>query len=1089
MRSIICPSCRKQNRPEKLFCVECGCRLDLVCKSCGALIGNSERFCGTCGQQVERLEPAGRINGDIDTEPWAERRQLTVLFSDLVGSTELSERLDLEEFHTVLHDYHQAVSNVISHFGGHVAQYLGDGVLAYFGWPRAYGDDAERAVRASLDILEAVAGLNRTLREHQRIEARIGIHTGQVVVGPQRSGARSDAIVLGGTPIVAARVQEIAPIGGIAITEATNSLVAGLFIVEPLGPQKLKGITAPVGVYRVRHVSGVHERLKATRRLTAFVGRQRELRSLDENWCLVQAGQPRLVHISGEPGIGKSRLVQQFRENIRPDAHTWLEGSCSAFTRNTPLAAVTNLLEAALAWRGDESTDERLLALETGLRNAGLRLEEAVPLVAEMLNLPLPVEYEHPLLAPEQKRQRLLITLTQWAMALAKLQPLVVVVDDLQWADPSTLELLQLVAGSAGSAHILLVLSARQEFRPPWPARPNWVHLPLGRLSRSDALTMARNLSVDSSLAEKTLDLVVERTEGVPLFIEEITRMVAATGGSRISPRQIPSTLADSLMARIDRLGEAKEIAQIASVLGRDFSYLMLREVANKPERELRQALEELSESGLIRAAGLIPDARYLFDHALIRDAAYGSLLKSRLKILHHAVAEILTNKFFQQVEAEPEILAHHLTEANEIDLAVEAWQRAGERAAERGAFVEASSHYSTAIEVLNASPPSRARDQREISLLMALGATLSATSGLASEDAERAFARARALAGQMYGDRVSVLIGLWQTHITRGQMTAAAALAEQSLAAARQKGTALALCWASYAMGATQLHRGNVANSIRHLTEAVRQSGQEGPSPRPFDVGPLSMSHLAVALLLAGFPNQARQLAIRSLQSAERLAKPSNVAFCSVNVAAMFQLSRNPKSVLAIAREAAAGGHAHGLGQLPYALDVYTGWALSALGDPDAGAEQIRRGISGWLAHGQRYPHSWYLALLAWAYALAGRYEQAYETLNDASAAIGEQLLEESFVTWTRADILRRSGGQARELEQAWRDAIRSAQAMGIKLYELRGTVGLCRMLGEHGRSREGHDLLLPLVSRFTEGFDSTDLQEAKALLDELSN
>ncbi len=1086
MSAITCRNCSKINLPGKRFCVDCGTRLDSSCPACDARTEPGERFCGNCGVRLDATDLTRR-DMPADLQAGGERRHLTVLFADLVGSTQMATRLDPEEYHEIIQAYHQAVARVVARFDGYVAQYQGDGIVAYFGWPLAHDDDAERAIRAGMEIIDAVKGLNRGIPDAAPIAVRAGIDTGPVMVGPLGTGERREITAIGETPNIAARAQAVAPAGSLVITAATNRLAAGLFAVEPMGAHTLKGVSQPVELFRVLRATGMRGRLHAAHSLTPFIGRDQELRTLRERWDRVTAGEGQVVVIRGESGIGKSRLALQFRESLSAEPHSWLESFCSSFDVNTPFAPGINLITSSFLWSTNDSSADRFGALEQSLRDAGLKLDEAVPLLAEMLNLPLPARYQSSLASPEQKRRRLIAALVQWTCSLAKLQPLVLLLDDAQWADPSTIELNQTLVAQCAAIPIMLLYTARPEFIAPWPVHHNHCDLTLARLSGPHTREMARLAVIRAALSDRTLDLVVERTDGVPLFVEELARVVADTDSADSGEHQIPVTLADSLMARIDRLGAAREIAQIAAVVGRGFSYDLLREIAGKPDDELRAALDRVVDADLILAAGTLPDATYLFKHVMVRDTAYGSLLKSRRRELHRAVAAALSGKFAQQAEAEPALLAHHLTEAGDADQAARAWQKAADRSAAHGAFAEAASHYSRALDLLLTTPETDQRNEREMALLVSLGSVMTPTKGLASSEVENIFLRARELGERLGRVRSATILGLWQTYLTRGKLAAAQSLAEQRLEIAQREGAPLSLCWGHFALGATLLHRGMLPGSLTHLRAAVEQSHNRDAATRPFDAGLLAMSYLGVALSLAGFPDQARDIAVRTMRTAEELAKPSNIAFCAVNVAAMHQLSFNPRAALEIARSAAETSRAHGVAQLASALDVYAGWAVAACGDPREGADQIRRGIAEWLASGQRLPHAWYLSMLAWTYALDQRFEAAGDTLADADAAIGELHMEEPIVAWTRADILRMSAAHHATLEAAWRAAIDSARSMGMPLFELRSSVGLARLLSERGQPAAARALLTGACASFTEGAGTFDLTTARDLLSSL--
>ncbi len=493
MPAIICRHCGRTNLSDKRFCVECGQRLELPCTACAEPIAAGEKFCGNCGTRVE-VTVTERRDGEaaIESQAAGERRHLSVLFADLVSSTQLAARLDPEEYHQIVQAYHQAVARVVSRFDGYVAQYQGDGIVAYFGWPRAHGDDAERAVRAGLEIIEAIKLINRGLPESGQIAVRAAIDTGPVMVGHLGSGDRREITAIGETPNIAARAQAAAPSGGLAITAATSSLVAGLFAVEPLGLQQFKGVAHPIALFRVLRATGVRSRLHATNMLTPYIGRDEELRALGGLWDLAKAGEGQVVVIGGEPGIGKSRLARQFRDTLTGVPHTWLESFCSSFDANTPFAPALHLIVSSFIWNTNDSAEERFAALERSLRDADLKVEEALPLLAEMLNLPLPDRYQPSLSSPDQKRRRLIAVLAQWTFSLARLQPLVLLLEDAQWADPSTLDLNQVLVEQSATMPIMLIYTARPEFNAPWPSRANHSRLMLARLSGSHTHLISR---------------------------------------------------------------------------------------------------------------------------------------------------------------------------------------------------------------------------------------------------------------------------------------------------------------------------------------------------------------------------------------------------------------------------------------------------------------------------------------------------------------------------------------------------------------------------------------------------------------------
>ena len=693
------------------------------CPRCGANNKPGAKFCNECAAPLNASAPAAAAvesRRNIKDGIAGERRHLTVLFCDLVGSTEIASHLDPEEWREIVREYHRAVAQAIERFGGHVAQYLGDGVMAFFGYPEAHDNDAERGARAALAILNAVSKLSKQ-PARPKLSARIGIDSGAVVVG---DGAGKGADVFGDTPNIAARVQATAEPDTVVITDAAHRLVSGLFVVENRGAQALKGIARPVQLYRVIQASGVRGRLEAvatSRGLTPFVGREDELRLLMNRWERVLEGEGQAALIVGEAGIGKSRLMQRFHEQVAGTSHTWIAGAAGPFFQNTPFYPVAEMLRELLSWRGSESADEQLRELEARLSLAGLKPAEVLPLIAPLLNLPITAEYPAPSLSPEQQRRRMLAAMVDWVLGHARVQPLIIAIEDLHWADPSTLELLQLLVEQAATERLLLLYTARPEFRPQWPPRAHYAQITLDRLSSRNARRMVEKAVAGKVLSEETIAAVIERTGGVPLFVEELTQAVLESGNAKLTGREIPVTLHDSLMARLDRLGPAKEVAQVGAVLGREFSDELLEALQTMAEEDLRRALHSLAEAELLYVRGIPPKASYSFKHVLIRDAAYEALLKSTRQQYHVRIAQVLKARFTEVAEMEPELLAHHYTEAHLFKEAVSYWQRAGERASARSAMAEATSHIHRGLELLVTLPDTPERAQQELALNLIL--------------------------------------------------------------------------------------------------------------------------------------------------------------------------------------------------------------------------------------------------------------------------------------------------------------------------------------------------------------------------------
>ena len=638
--------------------------------------------------------------------PEAERRQLTVLFCDLVDSTRLAQQLDPEDLRQVVLAYQAACVEVLQRFDGHIAQYLGDGLLVYFGYPQAHEDDAQRAVRTGLGILEAMRTLNTRLEHDQglRLAVRLGIHTGPVVVGTMGSGGRHEQLALGETPNLAARLQSLAAPNTVVISDTTYRLVQGYFTYDDLGMQGLKGIETPLRVYRVVAESPAQSRLDvaAATGLTPLVGREHEVGLLLERWAQSQDGLGQVVLLSGEAGIGKSRLVHVLTEHVVDAGEPRLTLRCSPYHTNSAFYPVIEHLQRFLQWQRHETPAARLATLEEAIRPAGLPLVEVVPLLAALLSLPVPERYPPLTLSPQRQKQKTQETLVAWLLADAARQPVLAVWEDLHWADPSTLELLALLLDQVPTARLLLVLTCRPEFRPPWTPRSYVTPLTLTRLTRQQIEEMVLRLTGGKPVPAEVLAQIVAKTDGIPLFVEELLKTILEAGfmqenagryvlSGPLPPLAIPATLQDALMARLDRLAVVKDVAQLGAVLGREFSYELLRAVTPLDEATVQRALAQLVEAELLYQRGIPPQATYVFKHALIQDAAYQSLLKSTRQQFHQRIAQALEARFPETAATQPELLAHHYTEAGLAVLAISYWQQAGQRASARSAHMKRS--------------------------------------------------------------------------------------------------------------------------------------------------------------------------------------------------------------------------------------------------------------------------------------------------------------------------------------------------------------------------------------------------------------
>jgi class 3 adenylate cyclase/tetratricopeptide (TPR) repeat protein len=1086
-KTMRCSNCGSENPAGKKFCSECGAGLSRGCPQCGAENAPAAKFCGDCGAALNLpVPPPVAETPPVQPQDTGERRHLTVLFCDLVGSTAIAAQLDPEEWRETVAGYHRAAAEAITRFGGHVAKYLGDGVMAFFGYPEAHDNDAERAARAALAIIEAIAKLNEQ-PGHPKLAARVGIHSGAVVVG---SGAGKDADVFGDAPNIAARVQEAAAPGTVLVTEDTHRLVSGLFVVESRGAPSLKGIEQSVQLYQVIRPSGVRGRLEAAaaRGLTSFVGREDELRSLMSRWERALDGEGQVALIIGEAGIGKSRLVQRFHEQIAGTEHTWIEAGTAPFYQNTPFYPVADMLKQALAWRGNESAEEQLTQLGSALELAGLKPAEAVPLIGPLLDLPIPEKYPPLALSPEQQRRRLLATLVELALGLARVQPTVITTEDLHWADPSTLELIQLLVEQGARSRLLLLYTARPEFRARWPLRAHHAQITLSRLNSRNVREIVAQVAARTALSEETIAAMVERTGGVPLFVEELTRAVLESGDVQLRGREIPVTLHDSLMARLDRLGPSKEVVQVGAVIGGEFTYELLHAVHPIAEQDLQCALRALADAELLYVRGIAPEATYQFKHALIRDAAYETLLKSRRKDLHRLVARAIDEQFPALKEAHPEVLARHWTEAGEVEPAIAQWTRAGKTAEARGAFHEALESYQQAVTLLSLLAESSERDRRELELRQSAIEMLKVSRGYSGPETIEANQRVAALAEKSgnLAQLFSWVGSRWVATLGSGDLPAAGALADQFLDLGLREGSPFSLAAVHMAQIMTLYARGDFAGVERHFAAGLEFFDDPGFKQYPGAAAVSTFGYVSSNAWIQGRADVGRER-IAQMVAAVNGNNPYDVAMSWLFAAILKANMREYEQAEALAGRALQLSQQH---QFPFiaACCQYTlGHARAQLGRATEGVVLIRQGIAGSLEIGTRLGISGAMASLAAAQEREGAIADALETVEQALQANPDELVSRPEILRLRGE-LRLKQGETELAEAGFREAIALARTMGAKAWELRATTSLADLLAKHGGRDEARSMLAEIYGWFTEGFDTADLKDAKALLDELS-
>jgi class 3 adenylate cyclase/predicted ATPase len=1116
-----CPRCQQDNPGGVKFCGACGVQLEMACPSCGVLNPPRNRFCHQCGQGLEMARPPGSADAPTRTadEPRsptpdpaeAERRQLTVMFCDLVGSTALSERLDPEDMREIVRAYQEVCAQAVLRFDGHVAQYLGDGLLVYFGYPVAHEDDAQRAIRAALGIVGAMEALNARLYSEQeiRLAVRLGIHTGLVVVGQMGGGGRHERLALGDTPNIAARLQALAEPDTAVISEATYRLLHGIFACRDLGFQSLKGASTPIRAYCVL-AERTDRRSEGTTEVgrTPLVGREQEAALILDRWEQVKEGVGQVVFLSGEPGIGKSRLVQVLKERIINEPHVRWECRCSPYHQDSAFHPVIELVQRALELGRDDSAAEKCRKIAAGLRRHGLFDAEALSLWASLLSVPVPEDHPPLNLTPQRQKQKTLEAILELLLALATNEPLLFIVEDLHWVDPSTLELLGLVVDQVATASVLMLLTGRPDFRPPWAPRAHVAQLTVNRFTRRQTEVMVERVVGGKSLPAEVVRQVVAKTDGVPLFVEELTKMVVESGllreeGDRyeltgaLPSLAIPSTLQDSLMARLDRLATVKDVAQLGAVLGRTFSYEWLHAVATVDEPALLQALGRLVESELLYQRGVPPDASYMFKHALIQETAYQSMLMSRRQQLHERIAQVLAERFHDISETQPELLAQHYTEAGLSAQAVPYWQRAGARALQRSANLEAISHLTRGLEVLTTLPDSRDRAHQELTLQIMLGAAVGATKGQQAPETERIYARAWELARQVGNlpELFPALWGLWYVHMARGQLPRARELAEEFLELARQQEDPLLLAAGHRMRGNVAWWQGDLIKAQAHCRQGLSfyDPAQHRASAVSYgqDSGVGCGFLGALTLWMLGYPDQAQQGMAETLALAQRLAHPMSLAMALHFSAHLHQLRREPQAALAKAEAALALCTEQGIGAYRVWSLLPRGWALAQLGEVTKGIAQVRQGFDGWRATSAGVAWPWFLALLAEACGKAGQLDEGLHALEEALSAVqnNEEGHYEAEVYRLKGELLlQQSAAYQGVAEEHFHNALTVARRQQAKSWELRAALSLSRLWQQQGKRQEAHDLLAPIHSWFTEGFATADLRDAKMLLGELS-
>jgi class 3 adenylate cyclase/tetratricopeptide (TPR) repeat protein len=1030
----------------------------------------------------------------------AERRQITVMFSDLVGSTALSARMDPEDLREVISAYQRTVADTVRRFDGFVARYMGDGVLAYFGYPRAHEDDAERAIRAGLELVPAVSAL----KSRASLQTRVGIATGMVVVGDLiGSGEAQEHGIVGETPNLAARLQGIAEANKVVICDGTRRLLGNLFELEDLGLRELKGIARPTRAWTAVRAIPVASRFEALRAtgLTALVGREEETELLLRRWQRAKSGEGQVVLLSGEAGIGKSRLTAALLESLATERHVRLRYLCSPHHTDSAFYPIIGTVERGAGMVHDDTPQARLDKLDAVLAQTSTSIEDAA-LFAEMLSLPNDGRYPALDLTPEQRRQRTLDALILQMQSLTRSRPVLMIFEDAHWTDPTSLEALGRAVDRIATLRALLIVTFRPEFDPPWIGRPHVTALTINRLAQREVGAMIDYIVGNKMLPERVRQDIIERTDGIPLFVEEMTKAVLEAGSADAAEQAapvpalpVPPSLHASLMARLDRLGAAKEVAQIGAAIGREFSHALLAAVVGRPEAELGSAIDGLVAAGLLFRQGMPPNASYMFKHALVQDAAYGTLLRKPRAALHARIAETLESRFADIAERQPEMLARHFTEAALVDRAIDYWLKAGHLALRRSANAEAVKHLRQGIRLTQSKAPSAKRVRQELDFYLALGPATAATEGYAAPETLNVFSHARALLGDggTLTEQMTVLWGVYLAHAMRADYIAARDVAQQCLALAAEHKHAGMLALANRFMGQTLWSIGAFVDARSHLERTLDlcAANQETiASYRQFGANDqvTALSSLSRTLLILGYPEQAAAAAGQALARARSMRLAFTTAFALDNEALLGVLGADLQRAAAHADEAVAHSIEHSLADYEQRARFIQGALLARSGDPQRGIELMQNAIATIERTTNRSRRTLYLGRCAAAHASLGQPEVGLDLLDEAIQTA--EMIDERFF---EAELHRLRGnmllalGRRDEAEDGLRRALTIAQQQQARWWELRAATSLAKDWRNGGKYLEAYSLLEPIYSWFGEGFDTTCLKGAKALVDEL--